>query len=486
MAQHLRPEHGCTTSHWIAWRRTVPNTFAYTVLYLWPVLTAFGLRSLPLNRAIVCSGLAGFLLLPTAVIDLIGLPDLNKNSVVLIGIITTYMFHRRPREFNAITRESVWLMAGLLASALATTLNNADPLLKPHLPVPGLTMYDALGMTFHNVLIVSVVMIGARTLYRWEDHRELLILLGAAMVLYSPLVLLELRLSPQLHAWIYGFAPFSFDQQMRSGGFRASVFLSHGLVLAWFLVIGTTALMALRRSRERVFGLRPQFLSAYLGVILLLQKSLGALVIGGAFSLALLMRPRKQVALAAVIAAMFLAYPAVRGAGVVPVEWINSKVAEHSSERSGSFGTRLTNEDQLLAKANQRPWFGWGGWGRARIFDPETGRDISITDGYWIIVLGFSGWVGYLCQFGLICLPLLALYRYRRQVTRETAGVALILAANLIDMIPNSSITPITWLMAGALAGTVAAARRSRTATRPAALPGSSDGSWAAGAPALR
>lgn len=425
------------------------------------MLAAVGFRSLPLNRAVICSGLVGFLLLPTNVaIELAGLPDLSKSSAVCIGIIATYFNHRRSGPVGALPRTSVVLIAVLVVSNVVTALTNGDPFYKPDASLPGLTMHDAFGMTFQNVLTISTVVIGARVLSEQKDHREMLLLFGAAMLAYSLPTLLEIRLSPQLHNWIYGFYPADFGQQMRGGGFRSSVFLSHGLVLAWFLAVGTASLMALRRSDARVLGVRPQILSAYLWVVLVLQKSLGGLLLGSVMNLVLFVRPSKQVALAAVVAVIFLAYPIARGSGLVPVARINSTVAEFSSERSGSFQTRLVNEDQLLAKAGQRPWFGWGGWGRSRVFDPETGRDVSITDGYWIIVLGYSGWIGYLSHFGLMCLPLLGLYRHRRQVPAETAALALILSGNLVDMIPNASATPITWMMVGALTGALAAARR--------------------------
>ena len=441
----------------------VPNTFAYMVLYAWPVLAAVLFRAVPLNRAIISSALVGYLLLPSAVpIALVGLPDLGKNHVVMIGIIATYLGHRRPGLVSALPRTSVFVMAVALACCVLTTLTNSDALIKPDFPVPGLTMYDALGKTFENILTIAVVIIGAKALGHSEDHRQFLLLLGTAMLLYSVPILLELRISPQLHRWVYGLHPFSFDQQVRGGGYRANVFMPHGLTLAVFLASGTAALMALRRSPERIFGAGPRLGSFYLWIVLLFQKSLGALCIGSLMILALLLRPRKQVVLAAAVAAFFLAYPMIRGANAVPVNWINGIVAGYSAERSGSFETRLVNEDQLLAKANKRPWFGWGGWGRSRIYDQNTGADISITDGYWIIVFGFSGWVGYLSHFGLVCVPLLGLVRHRRQVSAETAGLALILAANLLDMIPNSSVTPLTWLIGGALTGATVVARRAK------------------------
>ena len=122
--------------------------------------------------------------------------------------------------------------------------------------------------------------------------------------------------------------------------------------------------------------------------------------------------------------------------------------------RARSLQYRLNNEDILLEKANQRPLFGWGGWGRARVYD-ESGSDISTTDGRWIITIGNEGWFGYLARFGLLTLPiiLLTLRKRKYEVTLATSALCLVLAGNLVDLIPNATSTPLTWLMAGALLG---------------------------------
>ncbi|MFT4056630.1 MAG: hypothetical protein QM681_19155, partial [Novosphingobium sp.] len=419
----------------------------------------------------ISSCIAGFLLLPSNInVDLPGLPDLSKQSVVSIGIVLTYLSHRRAGSTLPVPRALIFLMAMLVVSSMMTVLTNSDIIPMP-IPLPALTMHDAFGVVFENSLTISIIVIGVRVLHSSEAHRNLLLVMGTAMLLYSLPALLEFKVSPQLHRWVYGIHPAMFGQQVRGGGFRAVVFLSHGLVLAWFLCMGTVALMALRGLPIKIFGFRPQTLSAYLWVILFLQKSLGALLLGSFMMLALLMRPRRQLALAAIIVAVFLTYPLTRGAGLVPVDGFNRTVAGYSSERSGSFGTRITNEDNLLAKANQRPFFGWGGWGRSRVYDPESGRDISITDGTWIIAFGYSGWIGYLAQFGLMCFPILGLLGYRSRLSPETAALALILSFNLVDMIPNSSLTPVTWLVSGSLAGALAAMRAGSSSALPLNVP---------------
>ena len=89
---------------------------------------------------------------------------------------------------------------------------------------------------------------------------------------------------------------------------------------------------------------------------------------------------------------------------------------------------------------------------------PLTGAIDSVADGRWIITLGIYGWIGFLAEFGLIALPMALLWR--ETVTRRDASEALhiaplslILAINLFDMLPNATLTPLTWLIAGALTG---------------------------------
>ena len=90
----------------------------------------------------------------------------------------------------------------------------------------------------------------------------------------------------------------------------------------------------------------------------------------------------------------------------------------------------------------------------------ETAREclncgITISDGTWIIALGKWGWLGFIGLFGMISALLwLALHASKRAPPRaSTAALALMTAANLMCLIPNSTLTPIAWLCIGALAG---------------------------------
>ncbi|BDZ74639.1 hypothetical protein GCM10025856_23580 [Methylophaga marina] len=83
-----------------------------------------------------------------------------------------------------------------------------------------------------------------------------------------------------------------------------------------------------------------------------------------------------------------------------------------------------------------------GGWARSRVFDPETGKDISVTDGYWIIILGKYGWVGFLSTFLFMILPIWTSFRNQKllrgqdmSVQRSVAAHTLILSIILIDQL---------------------------------------------------
>ena len=102
--------------------------------------------------------------------------------------------------------------------------------------------------------------------------------------------------------------------------------------------------------------------------------------------------------------------------------------------------------------------FGWGRYGRNRVYESELGRDVSVTDGEWIITLGIFGLVGFLLQFGLLAIPVFRAstalkYVESAQDRVYLAALALILSINLVDLLPNSTLRPLTWLIAGALLG---------------------------------
>ena len=432
-------------------------------IFAWPLISIVFFQRLRLPLAILVTVVGGFLLLPTGTsLDLPALPALDKSTIpALTALILALTFakndrsdHLRPSGLIPRHPITLVLLGALVLGAMMTALTNTDALTYGYRRLPGLRPYDAAGMVLSALMMIIPFVLARRYLADPAALRLLLIVLCVAAVGYAFLALLEVRMSPQLNRWIYGFFPHDWRQHIRSGGFRPVVFLNHGLVLGIFLSMSLLATVGLMRVDARRRGL---FLVAtlWLGLTLLLSRNLGAVMITTVLlPVVLFLSVRAQLLVAVITVGVFLAYPVARTSQLLPIAEVMALADDIDPQRAGSFMTRLVNEERMLAKASERPLFGWGEWGRWRVFN-ESGDDITISDGEWIIVLGANGWVGYLARFGLLAGPvfLLLLHRRRYDIGMETSILAIILAANLIDMVPNSSNTPLTWLIGGALWG---------------------------------
>jgi hypothetical protein len=158
---------------------------------------------------------------------------------------------------------------------------------------------------------------------------------------------------------------------------------------------------------------------------------------------------------ASILAIVVLAYPWLRASGLFPVADILNAASALGKDRSGSLAFRFVNEDQLLARACEKLLFGWGTYGRSFIYN-AAGNGTSVTDGYWIIMLGMSGIAGFIVSFGVLLWPVVAARHRLRKYGNETnyrqlAGLALILALVTIDLIPNGLWSYYPFLLAGVL-----------------------------------
>lgn len=351
-------------------------------------------------------------------------------------------------------------------SPVFTALNNSDPMILVARVIPGMSPYDALSACAAQAVTLIPFLLGYSVLRGEEGHRDVLRALAIGGLIYTLPMLFEMRMSPQLHANLYGFFPHSFGQQVRMGGYRPAVFLGHGLLVSIFTCMSLLSVVGLWHQRMRFFSISAGMTALYLAVVLLLCKSLGATIFAALFApLIYFGKARSRVLIAAALALVILAYPALRGAGMIPTEAITSMANSVSTDREGSLKFRLDNEDILLEKANQRPFFGWGTWGRNRVYSKDYDKDLSTTDGTWIIIAGIYGWVGYLAAFGILCFPFLQTFKYRRSMASlpyVTTALYIVLLVNLLDLIPNASLSPITWLIAGALSAVVASRKRQK------------------------
>jgi hypothetical protein len=453
----------------------MPNVFAYMVLLVFPVIAVFMFKRLPIAKALVWTYLGGYLLLPAGlVINLPSLPDLDKTTIASLGAALGVWLsrrssrHRRVAPSLGVVAESsasssepqrlksldglIWLV---VIGAILTVLANSDTLVFGPRVLRGLTWYDSVSMMAGSLLAILPFLLARNIVVTKEARLIFLRSLAVAGFLYSFLVLWEIRMSPMLQYDLYGFFPSNWSQSMRSGGYRAVVFLGHGLAVALFLSMACIAAALMAERAESAERGKWTALMWWLLVVLVLQKSFGALLI--TVSTLLIVRAnsltlRKFWILGIVV--VTVGYPTLRSAGLLPVDKIAELASAYDPSRARSFLVRIENEDRLMKLVEQRPILGWGGWGRARIYAPD-GKDVTITDGQWIITITQGGWVGYIAVFGLLTLPLyLTAKRVKSFDEHQTLmGIGLVLSANLIDLIPNAGLSPLTWLMAGVLAG---------------------------------
>ena len=443
---------------------------------LFPLLGWAIFHVLPLRVAVPTTLVSGFLLLPASIVyDAPMLPGISKESVaVFTTLLLALAFHRPAAQAYGHRRDGAaaepsdvlpgWIPRPLWARILLalalfgpgmTALTNMQPVSVGPIMLPAMTPYDALNLIQIALVSLLPLLIARKYLASEGGHTSILLVLATAGLVYSLPTLAEVRLSPQLHILVYGYFPHSWLQHLRGDGFRPLVFLEHGLLLSLFLCLSVLSVLAYMRAIDGDRRVLYFFAAAYLTVVLVLSKSLGMVLIAiMTIPVLLFFSVRWQLVFAAAIAGAVLTYPVLRSVGYNPLAPVVSAVYSVNPVRAGSLDYRLDNEDVLVEHANRKPLFGWGGWGRSEVFD-DRGRLVTVRDGKWIIALGQNGWAGLISLLGLLTMPilLLALWSLRSPLTAATSGLCIVLAANLIDLVPNSGLTPITWMMAGALIG---------------------------------
>jgi hypothetical protein len=253
---------------------------------------------------------------------------------------------------------------------------------------------------------------------------------------------------------------------IRGGGYRPMVFMQHGIMLGTFMCMA--ALVGVWCAVTRVFPKKLWNVPVWIPVLLLVGASvavkssgaIGLMVLGLIILQAsVLLKTRLLILL---LICLPLLYITTRASGTWDGQNVVDFVAKNFSEdRSLSLKFRLDNENILVAKALERKMFGWGGWGRSRVFDEVTGEDISTTDGFWVITLGRWGVLGLGAVSALLLLPM-ARFLIRHRATEwkspelaPGAVLALIPVLFFLDGTLNAMVNQMYILFAGATAGMV-------------------------------
>lgn len=438
--------------------------FALMMLLTWPVITAVFFSRMDKQRALVCTILAGYLLMPPLIeIDLPLIPGINKAMIPALSA-ALMLFLRRdvPDDVPAppgMGKVVTVLLVMNFTSPMLTTFTNPDTLFDGINVRPNMSITQGMGDTLLVFMQLLPFILGYRWLSDMRGAQLLLRGLVLGILCYTLPMLFELRVSPQTNIIVYGYFQHDFIQTIRYGGYRPIVFLEHPLWVALITMCAFLSAIALARNnktRQRIL------IACYLGVIVVLCKSAGALIQALiAAPLVALARPRMMVLVAALVASVAFAYPTLRATPFSPMQTILNTAMSISPERGRSLEFRMMNEEQLLERALERPLFGWGGWGRPLFYDPYDGRLSSVPDGQWVIWIGAKGIYGYLAQFLLLLVPIWTMMRAVPGGKRSGRNpefvvmgcLSLMLAMNCLDLIPNATQTPVTWLVAGTVLG---------------------------------
>ena len=444
---------------------------AYLALFGVPLLAAlYVLANRASARSVATAIVAGWLAMPLLRLEIGGLPEIDKESLLGSAVLIATLVGRLGESHVRLR----WFDLPMLAYCSSPMLASLDN---------DLGARDGLSQMLRTSLMFGSPWFVGR--FAIADARDMVeagraVLLGA--VCYSPLCLLEARLAPQLHEWLFGMPGRTGWETVDFYGplrWKASVFLQSPLELTPLMGVGFLfGWWMWRRMRVRSrFGIAMPLLVGAALFACLMGKSLGGigLTVVAAISLWLTRLAGTRLFLAAFMA-VGPAYIAIRASGLWDgmsfVEFLQENVSERRAE---SFLTRVDNENRLVVKALERPLFGWGGWGRNRVYD-EEGRDITITDGFWIIVLGTSGWYGLGSWLLAMLLPVVwTWWRHWHVMLRSRGDEAILLCAivvpiiHVIDCVPNAMPSPVYYVVAGGLA--TAASRRLLVAATTVASP---------------
>lgn len=435
---------------------------AQLAMLLWLPITLYIFSRYPARTAIIYSFLGGLLFLPQRAGFLLPLiPDYGGMVATCYGIFIGIILF----DFQQISKFKLSIidipMLLWCTCPLVSSLSNS------------LGLYDGINASLEQIAIWGLpYLLGRLYLSTLSGLKELAINILKAGLIYVPLCLYEIRMSPQLHRMVYGYFPHGsgFAQVARGDGWRPTVFMSHGLVVAMFMT--TVVLIAIwlwqSQTLKQIWGQKMLTIVCILVVTFIQIKSSGAY---GYFAYGLVILfiakwTKSSLPLLILITLMiYYLYLGVTGNfdGQAIVDWISQN---YDQERAESLQFRFENETLLRAKAQEQWLFGWGGWGRNRVYAPNwRGEivDVSVTDSYWIIIFGINGVYGLVTFTLSLLLPVVTfgVFRYPAKTwfdpkAAPAAVLAVCLTLFFLDSLINVTLNPTFPLICGGLSGLVA------------------------------
>lgn len=406
-------------------------------MFGWPLVAIALFLVLNPRDAVIASYIGAWLFLPIAVYQIPGIPDYTKMSAATLGaLVGTFLFDA-PR---LIRFRPHWIDVPIILYCLWSATSSFTT---------GKGTWDAASAIVEQTIDWGLPCFFGRVYFTdLKSFAELAIGIVIGGLIYVPLCLLEIRLSPQLHNWVYGYYQHSFAQTIRYGGFRPTVFMEHGLAVAMWMIIAALLAIWLRSTGAlRILaGIRFDYLVGLLLITCILCKSTGALSLMLLGILALFMARGLQHSLPLML--MIAIAPAWMTGRTF--DWFNGSAIFHfyegiSPERAQSFQVRLEQEDNLLKIAKQRPFCGINRW------------DMTPADQLWLLLFQRFGAVGLAAFTAVFLVPAIVLLvkipfsQLCRPEWSSLSGLVMVVVLYTLDNLANGMTNPIFAMTAGAL-----------------------------------
>jgi hypothetical protein len=439
------------------------NAFVSLMMFSWIPAVLYIFSRYPARKAMIMSFIFAWLFLPVVVFKLPGIPDYTKMSAACYGILlATFLFNTKRISSFKVSWVDIPMMLWCISPFISSVVND-------------LGAYDGFS-TMQNQIVVWAVpyFLGRIYLDSLAGLRQLAVGLFIGGLVYIPFCWYESRTFSSLHILVYGLnTGRDAAQSIRYGGYRPQVFFEHGLMLGVWLM--TACLMGIMLWRmgivKRLWNLPISLLVSALLITFIIARSTGAyaLFLIGLVILLVAWQFRTAILLWALILGIcWYLYMGVTG--TFPNKQVIDTLSQtFDAERVASVKFRFDNEEILGARARERMLFGWGGFGRNRVFD-EYGKDISITDSLWIIAFGINGAFGVATLTASILLPVISFcIRYpaklwSRPVVAPAATLAVCITLYMFDSVLNAMVNPIFMLAAGGLATVSVQSKQATTA----------------------
>lgn len=397
--------------------------------------------------------LGAWLFLPMAGYEFSGFPGYGKMEAASYGALLGVLLFDSARLGKL---RPTWLDIPVIVwclTPMASSLTN------------GLGAYDGASAVFGQTISWGVPYLMGRLYFSDLEGLRVLalgILIGG--LIYVPLCLFEIRMSPRLHIWIYGFHQHVWGQSRSFGGWRPTVFMQHGLAVGMWMT--TASLVGLwlwwTGAIRQVWSIPMGYIVTALIVTTVLCKSTGAIALLAVAvgALAVLKRFRCSAVIWC-LALLPLIYMGTRAPGIWDGSHLLTLVERIVPDKEGSLRYRMEAEDLLASHALRQPLFGWGAHSRNR--PGEMGEDVRnvATDGFWIITLGTRGVVGLIALTATMMLPVLLAFRRMRAEdwmhppTAPLGILAIVLTVFMIDSLFNAMLNPIYVVTAGGMVSTL-------------------------------